>query len=74
MQEIYFPKFSEFEEVTDGKFSVEEIFEMESKILTSLKWMMNPTTLNNWAGYYTTLWDKFACENPQNFEILSPDS
>lgn len=40
---------------------------MESKILMSLKWLMNPTTLNNWAGYYTTLWDKFIDENLINF-------
>lgn len=60
IEEIYFPKISDFEDVTDGKCTSSEIFSMEIQILMKHQWLMNPTTLNNFASYFMLKWDAYA--------------
>jgi hypothetical protein len=74
LEEIYFPKISDFEDITDGKCSANDIFDMEIKILMKLTWLMNPTTANAWSNLYMVEWDKFSQINPLGLAMLDPDA
>lgn len=74
LEEIYFPKISDFEEITDGKCSAAEMFEMEIKILMKLQWLMNPTTLNGWMHIYMVEWDRYSHDNPLGLDMLDQNA
>ncbi len=62
MEEIYFPKISDFVEVTDGKCTEEQMFEIEIQIVMKLQWLMNPTTLNGWLNIFMMKWDSYVTQ------------
>ena len=65
VEEIYYPKLSDFESITDGNNSVDDILTFERLIYLTLDWKMNPSmTTNGWANYFMMLWDQYADENP----------
>ena len=72
MEEIYYPKISDFEYITDGNSLVDEILGFERVIFETLEWQMNPSmTLNGWANYFMQLWDHYADDNPLGLQLLS---
>lgn len=71
IQEIYYPKVSEFADITDGKCTSNDLFEMEIKIYTKLHWLMNPQTLNSWANLFMLQWDRYVDANPLRLYILN---
>jgi cyclin E len=62
LEEIYFPKISDFVEVTDGKCTEEQMFEIEIQIVMKLQWLMNPTTLNGWLNIFMMKWDSYVTQ------------
>lgn len=70
MEEIYFPKIADFYMITDGKCPPKDIFELEVQILMKLHWLLNPTTLHNWAQIFMLEWDTYATENPLELSLL----
>jgi cyclin E len=71
LEEIYFPRIEEFETLADGKYTANDIFQIEIKILMSLKWLLNPTTMNAWANIFMLKWDHYVLENPLGLAIIS---
>jgi len=71
LEEIYFPRIEEFEALADGKYTACDIFEIEIKILMSLKWLLNPTTMSAWANIFMLKWDHYVLENPLGLAIIS---
>ena len=70
VEEIYFPKIADFYHITDGKCPPKDIFELEVQILMKLQWLLNPTTLHNWAQIFMLKWDAYATENPLELSLL----
>jgi hypothetical protein len=62
MEEILSPKVADFSNSTDNGYSAKEIVAKEKEILTALKWLTTPPTLNMWAQWYMTQWDLFIQE------------
>jgi hypothetical protein len=60
IEEIYYPKHREFQSITDDNCTLEEILELETKILIKLNWMVNPVTINYWANYYMLRWEQYS--------------
>jgi len=52
VEEIYFPKFHQYAEITHGTCNLEQMLFIETAILIELNWLLNPITLNNWANYF----------------------
>jgi hypothetical protein len=61
-------KVEEFKKAADNGYSKDEILEMEIHIMTSLKWELNPPTLNLWLNWYMGQWDIFISDKN---ELLS---
>jgi Cyclin, N-terminal domain len=70
LEEIYFPKIQDFEEITDGKCSSAEIFSMEIQVLMKLQWLINPMTINGYANVFMMNWDRYLRDNPLDLAII----
>lgn len=52
VEEILIPRVSDFALSTDGGYSRDQIIFMESKIMKTLEWKVNPVTSINWVNWY----------------------
>jgi cyclin E len=51
---------SDFARAADYGYSIDEILQMEMRILFKAKWQVNPPTINIWTNWYMCQWDLFA--------------
>ncbi|CDW89212.1 g1 s-specific cyclin-e1 [Stylonychia lemnae] len=71
LEEIYFPKFNQYAEITQGNCNLKQMLLLETSILIELKWLLNPLTLNSWANFYMLKWDQYVYENPLALRLIS---
>lgn len=59
MDEIYTPKIEYIQAATKNIYSVQEILQMENYMYKTLQYKITPPTINLWANWYMSQWDKF---------------
>ena len=59
VEEIVPQKVNNFARAADFGYSVEQILEMDLRMLQSSRWEINPPTLNLWLNWYMGQWDLF---------------
>lgn len=54
----------DFAKSCDGAYTVDQIIQIETIILRTLRWNLVPPTLNTWAQWYLSQWDLYIEKSP----------
>ena len=59
IEEVQIPKLIEYSNSLNNIYGIEEIIEMEQKLVKNLSWKIIPITINTWMNWYLCQWDLF---------------
>lgn len=61
--EVYIPSIDSILKFTGNSYTKEQILKCEIKIMTSLKWMIVPSNIYEWANFILNIWKLYTNEN-----------
>lgn len=63
IDEVYIPRIMDFSLATDGGYTVEQILQMEFRVIQTLRCKLHPITLSSWSNWFLNMWDIYSDQN-----------